>query len=688
MSVLQHRVHRQLELPESAEQLTDLMVGREWLVTNGLGGYASGTLAGVPTRRYHGLLVAALPNPCGRTVMLSEISERVRLADGTSVLLSGEERSGDPLALPAARALASFELDDGLPVWRFHVGSAILEKRVWMPHGQNTTCIRYRLLEEYDGHVRLNLRPALNFRALEAPVSTPLRDGYSLRAKDGLIEVHADGPAGLPPLRCHADAAHHGFTFQPVRMTERLFRSERHRGYDDVGDLWSPGYFRMDLPPGGDATLTVSTESESTALALSPAAGLDAERERRQHLVSMAPASSRTGVAAELVLAADAFIVSPAYRATDVARSRAAGDDVRSVIAGYHWCTDSGRDTMIALEGLTLCTGRHEEAGQILRTFARYVRDGLIPNMFPDGSSDGLYHTADASLWFFHAVDRYVTTTGDRNTLRRVLPALVAIADAHVRGTRFGIRVDEADGLLTQGEEGVQLTWMDAKVDDWVVTPRRGKAVELNALWYNALRLLAGWTEQEQERDPAPLDWATHARRTHASFNQRFWYDAGQHLYDVVDGPDGDDAALRPNQLMAIGLRHPVLDPSRWEPVLTACREHLLTPVGLRSLAPGHPEYRANYHGDLRQRDGAYHQGTVWPWLIGPFVDAWLRTYPDDRRTARSFLGGLVDHLDDFGVGSVAEIFDAEPPYTARGCIAQAWSVAELLRCLLRTEME
>ena len=339
---------------------------------------------------------------------------------------------------------------------------------------------------------------------------------------------------------------------------------------------------------------------------------------------------------------------------------------------------------MISLEGLTLCTGRHREAGSILRTFAEYVRDGLLPNMFPDGSNEGLYHTADATLWFFHAVDRYVHATDDRYTLRRLYPVLRDIVAHHERGTRFGIGVDPADGLLRQGAEGYQLTWMDAKVDGWVVTPRRGKAVEINALWYNALCLLEGWT-RELEGDAAATPLAARASRVRRAFNERFWHAERGYLLDVVDGPEGDSAEFRPNQLLAISLRHPVLDAERWAPVLQACHDRLLTPVGLRSLAPNSAEYKARYFGDLRTRDAAYHQGTVWAWLIGPWVDAWLRVHPDDRAGARRFLDGLVAHLDDFGVGSVAEIFDAEAPYTPRGCIAQAWSVAELLRCLLAT---
>jgi predicted glycogen debranching enzyme len=304
--------------------------------------------------------------------------------------------------------------------------------------------------------------------------------------------------------------------------------------------------------------------------------------------------------------------------------------------------------------------------------------------MFPDGSRDGLYHTADATLWFFHAVDRYVRVTGDTGTLRQLVPTFLEIARRHIEGTRFGIAVDPADGLLRQGEEGYQLTWMDAKVDDWIVTPRRGKAVEINALWYNALRLLDGWL-RELGIDDEGIGLPAHADRVYASFNARFWSEAHGHLLDVVDGEEGDDPACRPNQVFAIALDHPVLARERWEPVMRTVRERLLTPVGLRSLAPDHPDYKPRYDGDLRSRDAAYHQGTVWGWLIGPYLDAWLKVHPEDLEGARALIEGFERHLTQACVGSISEIFDAEEPYVPRGCVAQAWSVAEVLRCLEKT---
>jgi predicted glycogen debranching enzyme len=418
-------------------------------------------------------------------------------------------------------------------------------------------------------------------------------------------------------------------------------------------------------------------------LALSPDDALAFEGERCRRLLAMAPAPARIGLAAELVLAADAFVITPVGRIADGARARAEGDEIRTVTAGYHWFTDWGRDTMISLEGLTLSTGRAVEARWILRTFAHYVRQGLIPNLFPDGENQALYHTADATLWFFHALHRYVAHCRDKTTLQLLLPILKDIVRCHLEGTRFGIKVDPQDGLLIQGAEGLPLTWMDARVGDWVVTPRRGKAVEINALWYNALRLLTDWLREAQDREADEL--AVLAGKTRASFNRRFWHEPGGYLYDVVDGEDGDDIAFRPNQIFAIALEHPVLDPQHWEPVVTTVRAKLLTPVGLRSLAPDEADYKPRYFGDLRARDAAYHQGTVWAWLIGPFIDAWLKVFPDDRATARHFLDSFEPHLAEAGVGSISEVFDADPPFTPRGCIAQAWSVAEVLRSLMKT---
>ena len=674
---------------------------REWLVSNGLGGYASGTICGAPTRRYHGVLVAALPTPFGRMMMLDRLNERLVLPDGSFAPIGVEALVTRP-APEVGDGLVEFHLEAGLPVWRYQVGEIILEKRLLLPHVQNTVFVTYRLVEASEAGgtsaapeplIHLILRPLMHFRPHDAPVSAPHTAPYRFTSWTDRYEISSGDE--LPPLRMILVGREPAFTLDVAQTTQIRYPLEAQRGYESTGDLWSPGFFKVALTPAEPTTLIASVESWETMLALTPEEAQRAEHGRRGRLVKAARAAQSShgpeGLRgesaqfdAELVLAADQFLITPSGRVPHTPRARAAGEEVRTVIAGYHWFTDWGRDTMISLEGLTLTTGRFEESGYILRTFAHYVQDGLIPNMFPEGQKQGLYHTADATLWFFHAIDRYIEATGDRTTLHALIPRLIDIVEHHLQGTRFGIGVDCRDGLLRQGAEGYQLTWMDAKVGDWVVTPRRGKAVEINALWYNALKLMEGWVG-ETRGDGAAEPFARHAEQARESFNTRFWYDEGGYLYDVVDGENGDDPACRPNQLFAISLRHPVLDPARWAAVVGVARKRLLTPVGLRSLAPGHPDFKARYFGDLRARDAAYHQGTVWAWLIGPFIDAWLKVYPNDRAGARRFLEGFGPHLSEGGMGTISEIFDAEPPYTPRGCIAQGWSVAEVLRSWVKT---
>src|SRR5438874_11778628 len=432
---------------------------------------------------------------------------------------------------------------------------------------QNTVHVSYELVSGAD-RVGLALRPSVNFRAQELPVSEPLAPGYEFRAIRDHYEICLPHTP-LPPLRFKLWASAVTFILKGRRIDNVLYPVEESRGYQARGDLWSPGYFRFSVSAAQPATLVASTETVETMNVMDPAGALRAERNRRRRLVVHAAPEARQGVPAELVLAADQFIITPAGRSDETARAHAYGDEVRTVIAGYHWFTDWGRDTMISLEGLTLVTGRLLEAGYILRTFAHYVRDGLIPNMFPDGAKEGRYNTADATLWFFHALNRYFDRTADRTTLQLLLPTLIDIVEHHLRGTLFNIHVDPNDGLLVQGEEGYQLTWMDAKMGDWVVTPRRGKAVEINALWYNALRLLANWLRENGD-DASAQRYDEHAEHAHISFNNRFWFETGGYLYDVVDvdGSSSNDSSCRPNQLFAISLDHPALDPKHWRSVI------------------------------------------------------------------------------------------------------------------------
>ncbi|MCW2237586.1 amylo-alpha-1,6-glucosidase [Azospirillum canadense] len=663
------------------QSASDAALSREWLVANGLGGYTSSSLSGAVTRRYHGLLVAALPAPLGRVVMLSQVNDVLIQPDGTERRLSSHNPDPEHWHNGSPSGLTEFRMEAGLPVWRYDFDGVVIEKQVVMPHRQNIVHVTYRIVKA-EQPVCLRLRPVLAFRKLESAVDQPLARDYRITARGHEYEVWAG--SDLPVLRMAVEGAELPLTLDGGARRDVFYSVEADRGYESRGSLWSPGFFSGPLSQGQTISFVAATESWQRIWALPPDDVLRFETERRRRLVHTAHPALREGPMAELVLSADSFIFVPAGRVADQMRARAEGDEVRTVIAGYHWFTDWGRDTMISLEGLTLTTGRHVEAGWILRTFAHYIRQGLIPNMFPDGKDEGLYHTADATLWFFHALNRYIRTTNDRHTLQLLLPKLLDIIDHHRRGTRFGIGVDPRDGLLRQGQEGYQLTWMDAKVEDWVVTPRRGKAVEINALWYNALRLTAGWLTEEGEADAArPLEEL--AEQARVSFNKRFWCEHSGYLYDVVDGEQGDDASCRPNQIFAISLDNPVLDRSHWEPVVETVRQKLLTPVGLRSLAPGSRDYKPKYFGDLRARDAAYHQGTVWGWLIGPYVDAWLKLHPDDHAGARELLTGFIPRLNEAGIGTIAEIFDAEPPFRPRGCISQAWSVAEVLRCWAAT---
>lgn len=648
---------------------------REWLVGNGLGGYAAGTEAGALTRRFHGVLIAALP--AGRTLLLNRLDEE----------LPGSAAEG--------LRLLELALEEGLPRWRYQAplpgGVGCLEKRLFLVRGRNTCVVLYRRVDTEPRPLALRLRPALSPRRHDGRVDQPLAElGVAERpAEPGAaapqVGLELTAPT-LPALRLLLFAeGRFARDAQPLRLAVD-YPVEQASGYDHHGELGSPGAFELVLGPGQQAALVVSCEPWATLTALDPFAALAAEQARRRLLLGAAALPAPDPFAAALVLAADAFLITK--RPAPASSAGPAGEP--AVIAGYPWFSDWGRDTMISLEGLTLCTGRHAQAAALLRAAAAHARDGLIPNLFPEGQREGDYHTADATLWFFHAVDRYVSTTGDRATLRALLPTLSECADQHLRGTRYGIGVDPADGLLRQGLAGHALTWMDAKVEGWVVTPRRGKAVELSALWYNALCLLADWLEEDGSPG-APRTGGTaaryraHAAQTRAAFNARFPAPGGG-LFDVIDG-EGDDPACRPNQILSFALRHPVLDPQRWPQVLAVVQERLLTPVGLRTLDPAHPAYQPRCAGDLRARDLAYHQGTVWPWLIGPFIDAWLRVHPDDRAGARRLLAAFPAQLQGACLGTLSEIHDgdASQGHTPRGCFAQAWSVAEVLRAWRKT---
>lgn len=631
--------------------------GKEWMLANGLGGYASGTLAGGASRRHDGLLVAALDAPRGRTVMLDGLEETLLLPDGGAV--------------PLFELAAGFRLEAGLPVWRFHGHGRVIERRLVMPWQQNTTHVHYLLLD--GGPVELRVRPWLHVRHADGGLDQPLLQAAPQEPEDGRVEITC---APWPTLRLGVAGWRRDWGTPAQHAAS--YAIETGRGYLDHGPLWSPGTLTARLDRAGLA-LVASTEPWPVALALSAEQALAAETERRRRLLSRAHPSLRGGAPAQLALAADAFVFTPRNRPDLLARVQAEGDGLCSIVAGYPWFNDWGRDTMIGLEGLTLVTGRGAEARDILRTFARYLKDGLIPDNIPDGPWPPVYHTADATLWFFHALDRHVAHTGDMETLELILPKLEEVIDRHLAGTLYGIGIDPEDGLLRAAAEGYQLTWMDAIVGDWVVTPRRGKPVEINALWYNALCVMARWLAETGKTADADRIAAA-ADRARESFNARFWYAEGGYLYDVIDGDPAESPLLRPNQLFALSLPNPVLDRHRWRRLAEVMRDRLLTPFGLRSLPSDDPAYRGRFDGDQLSRDGAYHQGTVWPFLLGAFVDCWLKVWPDDRAGARAVLEAMLPHLSDYCVGTIAEVFDGDPPHTPRGCTAQGWSVAEWLR--------
>jgi predicted glycogen debranching enzyme len=631
---------------------------REWLVTNGLGGYASGTLEGVLTRRYHGLLVAALSPPVARTVLVAGAVERA-VYDGHDYPLSAHEFGGGVIEPRGFAHMQAFELDGQLPVWTFALGDALLERRVWMQHGANTTWLTWRLLRGALP-VELSVTPLLTYRDFHTltRASAPPRIAAGVRD----ITVHAFD--GATPYRLLADSG--AFQAHGDWWWNFHHRDEAARGLDDASDLYAPGMFTVTLRASEQFALALTAQQD---VRLDAAAALASERERQGSLLRAAGVTDALPALRQLTLAADQFIVE--RRAIDAASP--------TIIAGYHWFNDWGRDTLIALPGLTLATGRAAEGAAILRAFARYVSDGLLPNNFPDqaGQPPG-YNSADAALWFAVALQRHYAATGDEQLVDELLPTLREIVDAHMRGTRYGIGVDPADGLLRAGEPGLQLTWMDAKVGKWVVTPRVGKPVELNALWHGTLRIVAEFLTRRGDPTAAARHNAL-ANRTQASFRERFVRPDLPQLADVVDGPDGDDWSVRPSQLLALSLPWPLLDGDAAARVLECVGRALLTTYGLRSLAPDNPAYQGGYGGAPLARDGAYHQGPAWTWLAGPYAEAHYRVH-GDRAAALALLTPFAQHLRDAGLGSISEILDGDPPHNPRGAIAQAWGVAEVLR--------
>jgi predicted glycogen debranching enzyme len=646
-------------LPRDAFATAEGAMNREWLVTNGLGGFAAGTIALANTRRYHGLLVASFKPPVDRLVLVSKVDIAVRYRGEKHALTSNEFADGT-LSGRGFQQLLAFTVDGQIPVWTFAVADALIELRIYATQGENTSYLRIRVVSA-TAPLEFELTPLCAYRDYHSHS----QGGWPLGAHAQTRGVTVNAFDGAHPYSLSTDAG--TFELQPDWYWNFLHRVERERGLDAREDLFRPGWFRAELHAGETLHLTATAEAGER---LDGNTALLRESQRAQRLLRAASTPSPAWVK-RLHLATDQFIV---------ARADAAGNLAgKTVIAGYPWFADWGRDTMIALPGLTLTTGRFAEAAAILRTFGQHVSEGMLPNRFPDGGEAPEYNTVDATLWYFHALDCYFDATRDVGLLAELLPVMADILAWHERGTRYGIAVDPADGLLRAGVPGVQLTWMDAKVGDWVVTPRIGKPVEINALWHFAHAAMARWHELLED-GAAAARFGARADFIRDSFRARFWNSHDKGLFDVIDAPGmPQDASVRPNQIFAVSLSAGLLYDEQARSVVDVCARELLTPVGLRSLARGDGQYIGQFRGGPLQRDGAYHQGTVWSWLLGPFALAHHAVYGDAQH-ALSLLDGGAAHLDEACIGQVSEVFDGDAPHTPGGCFAQAWGVSETLR--------
>ena len=655
-----------IEIDQESCRNLESALSREWLETNGIGGFSSSTITGLNTRRYHGLLTAATKPPVGRLVLLSKLEETL-IIDGRRYELSANQYPG--VVHPEGfKYQTGFRLDP-FPVFTYEVEGVRLEKRVFMVQGENTVVVHYELHALPDGRatapeLKLEVRPLIAFRDYHSTTHENGALTSNVETQDGLATVRPY--SDLPALYVAHDAAQidvNGFWYRNFQ-----YAVERERGLDFAEDLFSPCAFTFDLNASAKASIIASTERRDVAKA---DAYRKAEMERRDLLSGKFEADK---VISSLTTAADQFIV---------ARERC-----KTVIAGYHWFGDWGRDTMIALPGLTLATGQPEVAKSILAEFAAHVDQGMLPNRFPDAGETPEYNTVDATLWFFEAVRSLLQYTNDFEFVRTNLYAVLSdIIDWHVKGTRYQIQVDK-DGLLYSGEPGVQLTWMDAKVGDWVVTPRTGKAVEIQARWYNALRVMEDLAEKFGDKTNQK-QYKTMAASARKSFNEQFWNEQTGCLYDVVNGGECD-ASIRPNQVLAISLTNSMVSKARAKSILRVVERELLTPRGLRTLSPNDSRYIGRYEGDPRSRDGSYHQGTVWPWLMGPFITAYVKTFDSNvvRKLAIEWLSAFEDHLSEACLCQVSEIFDGDFPHAPRGCVAQAWIVGELLRAVIEDVYE
>lgn len=633
---------------------------REWLITNGIGGFAGSSLSGLLTRGYHGMLIAALKPPLERKLLVSQVQEKVVVStkDHSSEYQLGSNLYPDRIDPHGYQYLTTFAYGFH-PEFIYEIDGRIIVKKIYMIYQENTTIIEYLYLDGQE-KISLHISPFLNYRDYHG----------HLEANDWPWEME-----------------HHGLQYKftpftgahPIYMTCRgswqanphwhrglFYPIEEYRGLKSVEDHFVPGSLRFDLKPGERTGLIFSTE-EKYLQEVDLKKTYHQEVERISQLLQQAEA--RDVISQRLVVAADQFL------------TRRKSTKATTIIAGYPWFTDWGRDSMIALPGLTLVTGRWQEAKEIIQTFAQRSYQGLIPNRFLEEDDLLEYNTVDATLWFFIAIYEYYQKTGDQKLIFEYLAQLQEMLAYHSQGTLWGIKMDR-DGLLTQGASGVQLTWMDAKVGDWVVTPRQGKAVEINALWYNCLRIVASFTELVRGKAAARY-YEEQASQVLSTFLAKFWNQEGEYLYDRIDG-DFSDPKIRPNQIFALSLPFPLLSRDLGCKVLKVVKEHLLTPYGLRSLSPKDNQYHGVYGGNQHERDAAYHQGTVWSWLLGPYLGALWYVEGGSKKTKekiQKLLEPLLAHLEtDGAIGQISEIFEGDRPFKARGCYAQAWSVAEILR--------
>jgi len=650
-------IQKEIEsLQPSTEKL--FYEGSEWLETNGLGGWAGSTVIGCNTRRYQGLLVAATKPPTERMVLLSKLDETI-VVNNERFEISTNLYINNVIHPHGYQYLTSFT-KDLFPEWRYEVNGIKLKKTIAMVHGENTTIILYEVINA-NTVFTLELLPLIAARGYHSLQHSYNNIFWDVQFENGLFK---NQPYDSAP-NIFISVPNSTYKHHPAWFFKFNYAVEKYRGLDFEEDLFNHGTIRVELKEGSKLGIIISTEDPSNKNAED---FFERERERKLQLINRsANQPINLSITQQLILAADQFIVKR-------------DEDLKTVIAGYHWFTDWGRDTMISLPGLCLCIGRYEDAKKIIAAFAKNVSMGMLPNRFQDNNEPPEYNNVDGTLWYFIAIHKYLEYTNDiRFVLNEILPVLKCIIDWHFRGTRYNIHVDE-DGLLYAGEKGQQLTWMDARIGDWVVTPRIGKPVEIQALWYNALNIFSKLLERNgQEEDARTV--CLSANKVKKSFLQKYWFEEGNYLYDVIDENGIPDATLRPNQLFAIGLPFPLVEGDKAASILKIVEEKLYTPVGLKSLTQEDARYVSVYGGDAYKRDSSYHQGTVWSWLLGIYVDSLIKV-KSEKSKAKKVIEDFAYHLNEASIGSVSEIFDADAPYYPRGCVAQAWGVGEILRVL------